>query len=35
MRRLFTVTFVATVIVSLGGWLWLLGDLLRWLVVKL
>jgi hypothetical protein len=35
MRRLFTVTFVATVIISLGGWFWLLADLLRWLIIKL
>ena len=35
MRHLFAITFVAAVIVSLGGWFWLLGVLLRWLVVKL
>jgi hypothetical protein len=35
MSRLFTVTFFATVIVSLGGWFWLLAGLLRWLIIKL
>lgn len=35
MRRIFTVTFVAAVVVSLGGWFWLLAGLLRWLVIKL
>jgi hypothetical protein len=29
------VTFVATAIISMGGWLWLLGLGIRWLVVKL
>jgi hypothetical protein len=35
MHRLFILTFIATVIVSLGGWFWLLGGFLRWLIVKL
>jgi hypothetical protein len=29
------VTFLATAIISMGGWLWLLGLAIRWLVVKL
>jgi hypothetical protein len=35
MHRVSTLTFIATVIVSLGGWFWLLAGLLRWLIVKL
>jgi hypothetical protein len=35
MRQLFTITFVLTAIVSLGGWFWLLADLLRWLIIKI
>jgi hypothetical protein len=35
MRRLFTITFVVTAVVSLGGWFWLLAGLLRWLIFKL
>jgi hypothetical protein len=29
------VTFAAIAIISMGGWLWLLGLGIRWLVVKL
>jgi hypothetical protein len=29
------VTFLATAIISMGGWLWLLAVGSRWLIVKL
>jgi hypothetical protein len=36
MRRLLVkLTFLATVIISIGGWVWLLGVGIRWLIVKL
>jgi hypothetical protein len=36
MRQLmFKVTFLATVIISTGGWIWLLVAGIRWLIVKL
>ena len=35
MRRLYTFTFIATAIVSLAGWFWLMASLLRWLIIKL
>jgi hypothetical protein len=36
MRRLILkVTFLVAIIISTGGWIWLLGLGIRWLIVKL
>jgi hypothetical protein len=35
MRSLFNVAFLAATLVSMGGWLWLLGHGIKWLVVKI
>jgi len=32
---MFKVTFVAAIIFSTGGWIWLLGVGIRWLIAKL
>jgi hypothetical protein len=34
-RAVFKVVFLAAAIISMGGWIWLLGVGIRWLVVKL
>jgi hypothetical protein len=34
-QSIFKVTFLATAIISMGGWFWLLGVGIRWLIVKL
>ena len=28
-------TFLAAIVLSMGGWIWLLGVAIRWLIVKL
>jgi hypothetical protein len=36
MRRLILkITFLVAIIISTGGWIWLLGLGIRWLIVKL
>jgi len=36
MRRLILkISFLVTIIISTGGWIWLLGLGIRWLIVKL
>jgi hypothetical protein len=36
MRRLILkITILAAIIISTGGWIWLLGLGIRWLIVKL
>jgi hypothetical protein len=34
-RRIFQIAFFLAAIVSVGGWFWLLGLGIRWLIVKL
>jgi hypothetical protein len=34
-RAVFKVAFLAAAIISMGGWIWLLGLGIRWLVLKL
>jgi hypothetical protein len=34
-RSLFKIAFVAAVLVSTGGWIWLLGVGIRWLIATL
>jgi hypothetical protein len=34
-RSLFKIAFLAAALVSIGGWIWLLGIGIRWLIVNL
>jgi hypothetical protein len=34
-RRILQIAFFLAALVSVGGWLWLLGAAIRWLIVKL
>jgi hypothetical protein len=34
-RRILRIAFFLAAVVSVGGWFWLLGAAIRWLIVKL
>jgi hypothetical protein len=34
-RSMFKVTFLAVTVLSVGGWIWLLGVGIKWLIDKL